>query len=213
VTSRASTAGSPPRRRADALRNRAAILAAGMEVLSRRPDAGLADVAAAGGLTRTTVYAHFASREELLEELLRGAIDETVQAIDGSDTGSGPADEVLLRVLAASWQRIGAHAALLDSAARALGERADELHAAVRDRLLDLLRRGRREGTFRRDVSERWMLTTYFALVHAAGRDVAVGAGDAAETGQELARTLLSAFAAPRAVSPSGAESGPAAPV
>jgi AcrR family transcriptional regulator len=196
------TADDPPRRRADALRNRAAILAAGTDVLSRRPDAGLADVAAAGGLTRTTVYAHFRSREELLEELLRGAIDETVQAMDDSDPGSGPADEALLRVLAASWHRIGTRAALLDSASRALGERADELHAAVRGRVLDLLRRGRREGTFRRDVSEQWMLTTYFALVHAAGRDVAVGAGEATGRGQELARTLLSAFAAPSAGPP-----------
>jgi TetR/AcrR family transcriptional repressor of mexCD-oprJ operon len=196
------TAGSVPRRRADALRNRAAILAAGRDVLSSRPDAGLAEVAAASGLTRTTVYAHFASREDLLEELLRAAIDETVRSIDDGQPGTGPADDALLRVVAGSWRSVGAHAELLDGAARALGERATQLHAAVQDRVLDLLRRGRREGTFRSDLPERWMLTTYFALVHAAGRDVALGALDPAEAGQALARTLLSAFAAPPAPEP-----------
>jgi hypothetical protein len=68
--------------------------------------------------------------------------------------------------------------------------------------VLDLLRRGRLAGTFRSDVPEWWMLTTYFALVHAAGRDVAVGAGDAEEAGQALARTLLGAFAPPPAATP-----------
>ena len=33
-------------------------------------------------------------------------------------------------------------------------------HASVRDRVLAVLRRGRREGFFRRDVPEQWLLTT-----------------------------------------------------
>src|SRR5919202_221248 len=86
-------------RRADAVRNREAILNAGLEVLSGRPEAGLGEIARASGLTRTTVYAHFATREELLEELLRRAVAETTQMIDAGDPGSGPADLALLRVL------------------------------------------------------------------------------------------------------------------
>jgi AcrR family transcriptional regulator len=57
------------RRRSDATRNREAILAAGFEVLSGKPDdAGLAEIARFSGLTRTTVYAHIPTREDLLAE-------------------------------------------------------------------------------------------------------------------------------------------------
>jgi TetR/AcrR family transcriptional repressor of mexCD-oprJ operon len=181
-------------RRADAVRNREAILSAGLEVLSRRPDAGLGEIARASGLTRTTVYAHFATREELLEELLRRAVAETAQMIDAGDPGSGPADVALLRVLAASWQHVAELAGLSDLIGRVLGERAAELHAPVQERLSALVRRGRRDGTFRRDVSERWLLTTYFALVHAAGREVALGASSLEDAEHSLGRTLLGAF-------------------
>ena len=185
------------RRRADAQRNREAILAAGLDVLSRRPEAGLVDVARAGGLTRTTVYAHFASREELLEELLRRAVNGTSQAIDAGDPSSGPADEALLRVVAASWREVADHAGLVDTVSRSLGERAAELHAPVRDRLLTLVRRGRQEGAFRGDVPERWLTTAYFALVHAAGREVAAGAREPADAERDLAAAILGVFRPP----------------
>ena len=182
-------------RRADAVRNREAILSAGLEVLSRQPDAGLGEIARASGLTRTTVYAHFATREELLEELLRRAVAETTRMIDASDPGSGPADVALLRVLAASWQHVAELAGLTDLVARALDDRAAELHAPIQERLSALVRRGRRDGTFRRDVSQRWLLTTYFALVHAAGREVMLGASSLDVAEHALRRTLLGAFA------------------
>jgi TetR/AcrR family transcriptional regulator, mexCD-oprJ operon repressor len=182
-------------RRADAVRNREAILKAGLEVLSGRPDAGLGEIARASGLTRTTVYAHFATREELLEELLRRAVADTAQMIDAGDPGSGPADLALLRVLAVSWQHVAELAGLTDLIGRALGERAVELHAPVQERLSALVRRGRSDGTFRRDVSERWLLTTYFALVHAAGREVSLGASSLDEAEHFLGHVLLDAFA------------------
>jgi AcrR family transcriptional regulator len=187
-----------PAPRADAQRNREAILAAGLEVLSRRPDASLAEVARACGLTRTTVYAHFANREELLEALVRRAVDGAVAAIAGSDPNHGPADEALLRVIATSWHQVAAFAPLLSTASEVLGERMRDLHAPVLDRVGALVRRGRGEGVFRRDVPEAWLLSTYFALVHAAGHDVAAGALAADEAEQALQRTLLGAFGVTR---------------
>ena len=185
------------RRRSDATRNREAILSAGLEVLSRKPDAGLTEVARLSGLTRTTVYAHFSSREELLAELLRRAVDQAVRAIDASDPTQGPADVALQRVLTASWQQVAHHAQLTEAIGQILGERATELHAPVEQRLSELVNRGRREGVFRNDVPVPWLLTVYFALVHAAGRQVANGASTANEAEQFLLPTLLGAFGAP----------------
>ena len=186
-----------PQRRADAVRNREAILDAAFEVFARRPQAGLAEVARTSGLTRPTVYAHFTSREQLLEELQKRAVEETVARIDAGDPGEGPAQDALLRVLGASWQQVSRHARLIDTVDHALGERSVGLHAPVADRLLALIRRGRKERVFRDDVPEQWLLTTYFALVHAAGRDVATGAAEPAQIEQWLGGTLLGAFAPP----------------
>jgi len=57
-----------PRR--DALENRAALLAAARVVLNRDPDATLDLIAAEAGLSRRSVYGHFATRDELLRELV-----------------------------------------------------------------------------------------------------------------------------------------------
>ena len=190
--------GQPSRtERADAARNRAAILEAALDVLSRRPEAGLAEVARASGLTRTTVYAHFAGRDELLAEMLRSAVADTVAAIDSGDPTAGPADEALRRVLATSWREVAARARLVELA-HTLGERMVELHAPVLRRLLALLRRGQAEGVFRRDLPEQWLLTTYFTLVHAAGREVAAGALTADDAERALVSTVLAAYSAPR---------------
>jgi AcrR family transcriptional regulator len=192
------TSSTSPASRADAQRNREAILAAGLQVLSHRPDASLAEVARACGLTRTTVYAHFANREQLLEALVQRAMETTVHTLQGSDPDQGPADEALLRVIAASWHEVATFGPLLETGSAVLGDRVPELHAPLVDLLRALVRRGRREKTFRRDVPEAWLLSTYFALVHAAGHDVAAGTLAADKAEQALQRTLLGAFGVTR---------------
>jgi serine phosphatase RsbU (regulator of sigma subunit)/AraC-like DNA-binding protein len=54
-----------PARRADAKRNRQAIVEAAARLFEQSADATLAEVAAAAGLSRSTVYRHFKTREEL----------------------------------------------------------------------------------------------------------------------------------------------------
>jgi serine phosphatase RsbU (regulator of sigma subunit) len=56
-------------RRADALRNRERILEAARFVFAQSPAATLADIAAAAGVSRSTLYRRFANRDELIAEL------------------------------------------------------------------------------------------------------------------------------------------------
>ncbi len=70
-----------PRRR-DAAQNRDALLAAARTVLNRDPDAPLDAIATEAGLTRRAVYGHFATRDELLRELLALGATRVVAAID-----------------------------------------------------------------------------------------------------------------------------------
>jgi serine phosphatase RsbU (regulator of sigma subunit) len=59
--------GPRPTRRADALANRERIVEAASRLLAQSPTATLADIAAAAGVSRSTVYRHFPDREALAE--------------------------------------------------------------------------------------------------------------------------------------------------
>ena len=69
-------------RRAVGDRNRDAILEAAIGVLAAQPEAGVAEVAAAAGVGRATVYRHFASREELIDALRLHAGEEARRRFD-----------------------------------------------------------------------------------------------------------------------------------
>jgi AcrR family transcriptional regulator len=69
-----------PRR--DAVDNRAALLAAARIVFADNPDASLDAVAAEAGLSRRSVYGHFASREELQRELVTLGAERVTLALE-----------------------------------------------------------------------------------------------------------------------------------
>jgi TetR/AcrR family transcriptional regulator, mexCD-oprJ operon repressor len=62
-------------RRAIAERNVEAILDAAEQLLERRSQATIAAVAKEAGVSRVTVYAHFATREKLLEAIVERAVE------------------------------------------------------------------------------------------------------------------------------------------
>lgn len=76
------TADQHQHQRADAVRNRERILDAAKRLLAHSPAATLADIAAAAGVSRSTVYRRFADRSELV-----AALDDRVEEPD-ADRGS-----------------------------------------------------------------------------------------------------------------------------
>lgn len=161
-------------RRSDARRNRERVLDAAYLVLTTRPQAGLAEVARASGLTRTTVYAHFATREDLLDALVEQAMARALAEVSDHDLDALTPAAALERLVGSSWRQVSAHAALLP----VLGDKAEALHATVVRRVRRLADRGRADGTFRSDVPESWLVAVYFSLVHTAGREIAAGTLD-----------------------------------
>ncbi len=73
------TAGQHTGQRSDARRNHELLVAAAREVFAERGvEASLEEIARRAGLGIGTLYRHFASREELVEAIFEGRIDELV---------------------------------------------------------------------------------------------------------------------------------------
>lgn len=190
--------------RADARRNIDALLDAGMRVLAEQPGAGLTHVAKAAGVTRTTLYAHFSSREALEEAIVERAFAETVAALDAAQTEEGDPAEALVRLLDASWSTLERHLGLIATIRVGLGaDRLRHHHQGIGARIERLVERGQRAGAFRDDLPASWLVATYFGVVHAASDEVEAGALDAERARAYLAPTLLAAFRPP--ASPPGA--------
>lgn len=163
-------------RRAIAERNAEAILDAAERLLQSRAQPSISAVAAEAGVSRPTVYAHFADRERLLEALVERAVRRATAALEASEPDRGPAMEALRRLVASSWQEIGHNEDIGRASATELSAEAmRRAHESARAVLARLVERGRQEGAFRTDVPSAWLVTGALALTHAAAEAVREG--------------------------------------
>ncbi|WP_291045479.1 TetR/AcrR family transcriptional regulator [Herbiconiux sp.] len=143
----------PPRApRKDALENREAIVAAAATVFRHEPEASLDAVAAEAGLSRRSIYGHFASRDELLAELLTRGGSRISTALAGVHHDD-PRIHLAL-VGAALWAevqqvRVLAQLAVHGPLERTVAEALEPVRASVRDAVA----RGVTAGWFRDDVA------------------------------------------------------------
>jgi AcrR family transcriptional regulator len=155
--------------RSDVVRHRERILAVAGEVLRTDPRAGLVTIAEAAGLTRTTMYAHFPSRAALVDAVLTAVLADAAAAWDGR----GPHPSATAAVedhLRGSWRAFAEQGGLVVAGLDVLGpDRVRELHEPLRERVRDLVDRGRAEGDIDPAADPDWLVRTWSALVHAAG--------------------------------------------
>jgi TetR/AcrR family transcriptional repressor of mexCD-oprJ operon len=193
-TARQASARAP---RADARRNIAAILDAGQDCLARDPDATIGEIAQAAGVGRVTLYGHFKTRAELIDAVFARVTEQADALLEATDTRGDPA-AALTRLTAATWAIVHQFRSLLQAAQRELpAERIRGHHDRHLRRVDAVIARGQRSGAFRRDLPRRWLVTTCYAVMHAAADDCNAGRLRPAEADRAIVATLLAAFTPP----------------
>jgi AcrR family transcriptional regulator len=180
-------------KRADAVRNREAVLEAAIRLLAERPHASMRDVADASGLGRTTVYRHFSTREDLVRALFDRIVEESGERMQAAAAMGGDARTVLRQIA---------------SDLVALGERFRflEHHRDLEDQLKQNPDGGRSEpyaawfsqaqadGGLRGDVPVGWMIAMLRGMTVAAIDEMLAGRTDALDATRMLGDTFVAAF-------------------
>ena len=183
-------------RRVAAARNEERILDATVGLLEDGRPVSISGVAAAAGLSRPTVYAHFGDRSALIAAVVERTVRSARGAIEGAAPDEGDALDALDRVAAACWQEIHRHAAVTRASA---GELPDaerrRLHEDAFAPLERLIARGRADGSFRTDAPPSWLLSVFYGLLHATADEVLAGRAEREAAGPLLASSLRRVFA------------------
>ena len=151
------------------------------------------DVAAAAGVGRVTLYAHFSSREVLLEAVVGEAIAETDRALADLGLQRDPPEAALERLVRTSWSILDRHRTVRAVALAALGPDAlRNQHDPVVHHVEELLERGQETGVFRTDLPRSWLLAAFYATLHAAADEVSAGTLESGVAPEVLVATVSS---------------------
>jgi len=177
--------------RSDARRSIDAILKAARTVLGERPNASMEEIAAAAGVTRQTVYAHFPSRDALIAALIDAAGAETVAVIDAARLDTLPPADALRQYLDIGWELIRRNPHLLGPALTGNPPGSTDTHQSGTARLEQIIRRGQRAGDFDRTLPATWLTGAILGLFRAAAEQVDAGRLNASTAAPMLLESTL----------------------
>ncbi len=189
--SAAETTASP---RADARRNREAVLEAAVRLLGERPDASMQEVADASGVGRTTVYRHFPNREDLVKALFMRVINESMAMSWRLVEQDPPAAEL--------YRQMGREALEITYRYRFLRAHNDMLEDALteagvglpNDPMVEYLTRAQKRGELRADMPAQWLFSVAHVVITEAVDQAADGDLDPERAGELAGETLVAAF-------------------
>ena len=189
----------PVKRRADAERNIARILDRAARLLADDRNAGMVDIAAAAEVGRATLYRHFPTREVLIEAMDARAFEEAERAVAASRLDEDPAPVALERLLRALIEVGDRYRIISERPPAERGHPRQAREQRLARPLYALLARGRAEGAFRTDLSERWQLMVFHGVLRVAIRHVGDHGCTPEDAAASAASTLLDGLGARRA--------------
>ncbi len=183
----------PEHRRSDARRTHARILRAATELILSRQQLSMSGLARAAGVSRPTLYDHFASVEDVVEAAVERAVALGLQAPElDHDDGANP-PERMAQLLRTRWQSLADHTELYRLASEVLPPgRMQAVHQNTVGNVTELIDIGKRTGDFRDDLPTEWLVAVVYGLLHQAAEEVLAGRLRQDRAGELLSRTVLS---------------------
>jgi AcrR family transcriptional regulator len=137
-------------------------LNAAAAALSESPEASMAQIAVAIGVSRATLYRHVRNREELLGALRRQAVAEAEQRLEAANLDRVDVAEAIARIARALVAVGNRYAFLVERYAQ---PRPSQIN--VRGPIVAVLERGQADGTLRDDVPADWLMDSLLRLLSA----------------------------------------------
>lgn len=179
--------------RADALRNRAALLDAAADVLAVAPQASLGEIATRAGLGRATLYRHFDNRDALRAAIREEALSRASAALAGTDLTDCDTREALRRA-ATVLVPLGMRFRILLTE----GSETDADFLAARNEALSplwaVLAKGVEAGELSGSANIAWLGMVLAGLLMTAVRASGAGLIDPAEAGALVADSFIDGF-------------------
>lgn len=168
-----------------------------VSLLGERPNATMAELAEAAGVSRATLHRRFPSRESLLAHIAEEAADAAEHAVAQARPQEGSAREACVRLVAALVP-LGSRFAFLLREGAWLDELPDVAARveALADVAATVIRRGRHGGQFRLDVPASFQTRLVLAAVYTAWEAVQAGELGAKEAPEAAATALLAGIEA-----------------
>lgn len=152
-----------------AVKSRRALIEAGLAELPENPMASLTEIAEIAGIGRATLYRHFASREALIEEVLKVSFEDIIQVLT-------PMEKEGLRGKQAMMRAVELMLPLADrlrflSSFWLDGERVlsrDPRYALMEQETITSVEQAKEDGDIRKELPTRWVMNTYDVLLFSA---------------------------------------------
>ncbi len=173
------------------------ILDAAVEVLAQRPNATLQSIASSAGISRTTIFNRYATREELLEALGAHALERIGTVMQRIPCRSTEDMTAVLLDVTAGLMPLGPHSAFLRKVPGQSSALDTGWEQAVKP-LAILFTTAQAGGQLRSDLSVRWLVSSYVSLLFAAWDEIAVGELGSAQAARLVVDTWLSGTKRPR---------------
>lgn len=181
--------------RADARRNREAVLQAAVALLSERPDASMREIAEASGVGRTTVYRHFPTREHLVIGLWTMVVGDARAITDGLLQARMEPAELFRELGMRTAVDIGHRYRFMDVHRDTREQALAQVEAPeADDPMIAYLEEGQREGELRADLPVSWLFAMLRGIITLGLDHMVEGHADPEEAGRYVGETLVAAL-------------------
>ncbi|MDA9803015.1 TetR/AcrR family transcriptional regulator [bacterium] len=166
------------------------ILDAAAEVLSKRPDATLQTIATAAGVSRTTIFNKFPTRDVLLQALARDALDRIGEVMAKVPDGDGETVSSVIAEVTAGLMPLGPRTMFLRVVPGLASDLDMHWERAVTP-LAVYIHNAQSRRLVRSDHPARWLVASYIGLLFAAWDEIANGENGRAQAARLVVQTWL----------------------